>query len=147
MRAALEASIASGTVQLWTTTETFQAAVTGTESANGWQPAPVSRIRQQIAAEAPYVSQIIQFMYGWDMSPEATYTPVEADTLLAQYSREGSGATSLATGGGLLQHLSFVEAIRISSRRSSQTARAADSGNRSQRIGWGSRAIPREPLR
>jgi hypothetical protein len=96
MRAALETSIASGTVQLWTTTETFQAAVTGTESTNGWQPAPISRIRRQIAAEAPYVSQIIQFMYGWDMSPEATYTPVEADTLLAQYSSGASVATSLA---------------------------------------------------
>ena len=75
----------SGIVQFWTTAETFEAAVRGTESANGWQPAPVSRINRQIAAEAPYVSQIIQFMYGWDMSPEATYTPVEADTLLAQY--------------------------------------------------------------
>ena len=97
MRAALETSIASGIVQLWTTAETFQAAVTGTESANGWQPAPILRISQQIAAEAPYVSQIIQFMYGWDMSPEATYTPVEADTLLAQYTGY-SGATSLARG-------------------------------------------------
>jgi hypothetical protein len=98
MRAALETAVASGTVQLWTTAETFQAAVTGTESANGWQPAPVSRISRQIAAEAPYVSQIIQFMYGWDMSPEATYTPVEADTLLAQYRRDGSEAMSLAGG-------------------------------------------------
>jgi hypothetical protein len=98
MRAALGTSIASGTVQLWTTTETFQAAVTGTESANGWQPAPVSRISRQIAAEAPYVSQIIQFMYGWDMSPEATYTPVEADTLLAQYSGDATGAMSRAGG-------------------------------------------------
>ena len=92
MRAALDGSIASGTVQLWATMETFQPAVAGTESANGWQPAPLSRIRQQIAAEAPYVSQVIQFMYGWDMSPAATYTPVEADTLLAQYSEDASGA-------------------------------------------------------
>jgi hypothetical protein len=98
MRAALETSIASGAVQLWTTTETFQAAVTGTESANGWQPAPISRIKQQVAAEAPYVSQIIQFMYGWDMSPEATYTPVEADTLFAQYSGDASGTTPLVGG-------------------------------------------------
>jgi hypothetical protein len=37
-------------------------------------------------------------MYGWDMSPEATYTPVEADTLLAQFSGDGSGATSPARG-------------------------------------------------
>jgi Domain of unknown function (DUF4434)/F5/8 type C domain/Domain of unknown function (DUF5109) len=98
MRAALEKPIASGTVQLWTTTETFAAAVTGTESADGWQPAPVSRISRQIAAEAPYVSQIIQFMYGWDMSPEATYTPVEADTLRAQYSGEAPD-TAAVTGG------------------------------------------------
>lgn len=96
MRAALDTSIASGTVQLWTTTETFASAVSGTESADGWQPAPVERISRQIAAEAPYVSQIIEFMYGWDMSPEATYTPVEADTLRAQYSREAPGTTSLA---------------------------------------------------
>jgi hypothetical protein len=98
MRAALATSIASGTVQLWTTTETFEAAATGTESANGWQPAPFSRISKQIAAEAPYVSQMIEFMYGWDMSPEATYTPVEADTLLAHFAGEGSAATSLARG-------------------------------------------------
>jgi hypothetical protein len=98
MRAALETSIASETVQLWTTTETFAAAATGTESANGWQPAPVARISQQLAAEAPYVSQIIEFMYGWDMSPEATYTPVESDTLLAQYGGDASGATSVARG-------------------------------------------------
>jgi hypothetical protein len=98
MRAALETSIASGTVQLWATAETFRSAVTGTESASGWRPAPVSRVSQQIAAEAPYVSQIIEFMYGWDMSPEATYTPVEADTLLAQYNGDGSGAMPRASG-------------------------------------------------
>ncbi len=98
MRAALGTSIASGTVQLWTTTETFEAAVNETKSANGWRPAPVSRITQQIAAEAPYASQMIQFMYGWDMSPEATYTPVEADALLAQFSGDGSRVTSLVRG-------------------------------------------------
>jgi hypothetical protein len=102
MRAALETSIASAGVQLWTTAETFQATVGGTESANGWQPASVARIRRQIAAEAPYVSQIIQFMYGWDMSPEATYTPVEAETLRAQFSRESPGPASLA--GGLVSY-------------------------------------------
>lgn len=100
MRATLKTSVAAGNVQLWTTAETFQAAVPGTESANGWQPAPISRIRQQMAAEAPYVSQIIQFMYGWDMSSEATYTPVEADTLLAQYSSGASVRTS-STGGSV----------------------------------------------
>ena len=100
MRAALEIAIASGTLQLWTTAETFQAAGAGTESANGWQPAPISRIRRQIAAEAAYVSQIIQFMYGWDMSSEATYTPVEADTLLAQYS-SGASIRSSSTGASV----------------------------------------------
>jgi hypothetical protein len=100
MRAALETSVAAGVVQLWTTAETFQAATAGTESANGWQPAPISRIRRQIAAEAPYVSQMIQFMYGWDMSPEATYTPVEADTLLAQYS-SGALVRTSSTGGSV----------------------------------------------
>jgi Domain of unknown function (DUF4434)/F5/8 type C domain/Domain of unknown function (DUF5109) len=104
MRAALGTSIASGTVQLWTTTETFEAAVRGTETANGWQPAPVSRISQQIAAEAPYVSQIIEFMYGWDMSPEATYTPVEADMLLAEYGGNGSGAMSGARSGATVSY-------------------------------------------
>jgi Domain of unknown function (DUF4434) len=98
MHAALAPSIAAGTFQLWATTETFRAAITGTLSANGWQPAPISRIRQQIAAEAPYVSQLIQFMYGWDMSPDATYTPVEADTLLAQYTRDPSGTSRLKGG-------------------------------------------------
>ena len=97
MHAALETPIASGHVQLWSTTETFQAALAGTESANDWQPAEVSRIRRQIAAESPYVSQMIQFMYGWDMSPEATYTPVEAVTLLEKYSR-ASDPTYLSRG-------------------------------------------------
>jgi hypothetical protein len=101
MRAALDSSIATGTVQLWTTAETFQSALAGTKSANGWQPAPVSRIRQQIAAEAPYVSQVIQFMYGWDMSPEATYTPVEADMLLAQYTGDASLVTLLPADGNV----------------------------------------------
>jgi hypothetical protein len=98
MRAALGTSIASGTVQLWTSLETFQAAVAGTESANGWQPAPIARIRRQIAAEAPYVSQMVQFMFGWDMSPEATYTPVEADTLLGQYKGHASARNFPADG-------------------------------------------------
>ncbi len=102
MRDAIQTSIVSGTVQFWTTTETFEAAVRGTESANGWQPAPVSRISQQIAAEAPYVSQIIQFMYGWDMSPQATYTPVEADTLLAQYS--GDAIASMSRTGSSVSY-------------------------------------------
>jgi hypothetical protein len=98
MHTALEASIVSGTAQLWTTAETYQAVVPGAESANGWQPAPVSRIRDQLGAESPYVAQIIEFMYGWDMSPEATFTPVEADTLLSQYTGDASGTTS-QTGG------------------------------------------------
>jgi hypothetical protein len=87
MQNSLSGAIASGSVQLWTTAETFQAVVPGTESANGWQPAPLSRIQQQLTEEAPYVSQIIEYIYEWDMSPEATYTPVEAKTLLAQYEK------------------------------------------------------------
>ncbi len=69
------------------------------ESANGWQAGrfSLSASGNRIAAEAPYVSQIIQFMYGWDMSPEATYTPVEADTLLAQYTGDAFG-TATSTG-------------------------------------------------
>jgi len=100
MYSALAPSIASGSVQLWTTAETYQAALAGTESANDWQPAPLSRIQQQLAAEAPFVSQTIEYTYGWDMSPEATYTPVEADTLRAQYSKDPSGTTPL-TGGAV----------------------------------------------
>jgi hypothetical protein len=41
---------------------------------------------------------MVQFMYGWDMSPEATYTPVEADTLLTQYMRRASARTFPAGG-------------------------------------------------
>lgn len=85
MHNALANPINSGKVQLWSTLETFQAQFAGTESANGWQPAPLTRILQQVAAEKLYVSQIVEFMYGWDMSEFATYTPVEADTLLTQY--------------------------------------------------------------
>lgn len=99
MRATLETSVRTGTVQLWATAETFQTATPETESASGWQPAPISRIRRQIAAEAPYVSQIIQFIYGWDMSSEATYTPVEADALRAQYS--GAAIRSSFTSGSI----------------------------------------------
>jgi hypothetical protein len=105
MRRSLDVSIAAGTVQLWATTETFEVLDAGTESEIGWQPAPLSRIHRQIAAEAPYVSQMIEFIYGWDMSPEATYTPVEADTLLAQYTREASGTRGL-TGGTVLYSVS-----------------------------------------
>ena len=103
------ASIASGTVQLWTTTETFQSALAGTESANGWQPAPVSRIRQQIAAEAPYVSQVIQFMYGWDMSPKRLtlqWKPIcfsrnIVETLLVRYCPAPDGNVSYSISPSL----------------------------------------------
>ena len=71
--------------KLWSTLETFQAVVPGSESANGWMPAPLGRIKVQATSEAPYVIELIEYMYGYDMSQFATYTPVEAGTLYNQY--------------------------------------------------------------
>ena len=45
----------------------------------------MSRIAQQITEEAPYVSGMIEWMFGHDMSGEATYYPVLASKQQIDY--------------------------------------------------------------
>jgi hypothetical protein len=68
---------------LWDTLETFTA-VSGV-SGEQYPPADVTRIQRQISAVRPYVSSYVSWIFGDDMSPQATYYPLEATELYRQY--------------------------------------------------------------
>jgi hypothetical protein len=75
---------AAGTkTALWDTLETFRA-VAGV-GGERYPPADASRIKQQISAVGPYVSGYVSWIFGDDLSPQATYYPVEASELNRQY--------------------------------------------------------------
>lgn len=81
MAAACEAA-GTGTA-LWATTETFTAAP---ELSNDrYPPANIGRIAEQVEAVRPFVSGYVSWIYGNDMSPQATYYPVEASVLRRAY--------------------------------------------------------------
>jgi len=67
---------------LWTTLETF---VNNGGDQNHYPSATISRIVQQVNAEAPYVSGMISWMFGRDMSVQATYFPIAASQLYMDY--------------------------------------------------------------
>jgi hypothetical protein len=74
---------AAGAAVLWSTVETFTAE---TNLPNDqYPPAPATRIQQQIQNERPYVSGFVSWIFGHDMSSQATYYPVEASGLTRDY--------------------------------------------------------------
>lgn len=68
---------------LWSTVETFSA-VSGVDPAQ-YPPGSAARIQQQVNAVRPYVSDYVSYIYGDDMSQQATYYPVEASALNRDY--------------------------------------------------------------
>ncbi|MBV9505001.1 MAG: DUF4434 domain-containing protein [Acidobacteriia bacterium] len=59
-----------------------------------YSPAGISRIEQQLNAVGPYVSGSISWIFGHDMSPQATYYPAEAGMLYREYcARYGNAPT------------------------------------------------------
>ncbi len=74
---------AGTTTALWSTIETFTA--DPNLSSERFPPAPISRIQSQVNAVAPYVSGYVSWIFGNDMSPQATYYPVQASELNRQY--------------------------------------------------------------
>lgn len=83
-RAMAEACQAAGTgTALWATTETFTA--DPALSNDRYPPADVDRIARQVEAVRPFVSGYVSWIYGNDMSPQATYYPVEASALRKAY--------------------------------------------------------------
>jgi len=74
---------AGTTTALWSTIETFTA--DPNLSSERFPPASISRIRSQVNAVSPYVSGYVSWIFGNDMSPQATYYPVAASRLNRQY--------------------------------------------------------------
>ena len=75
---------AAGTrTSLWSTVETFTAVpnVPGEQ----YPPASAARIQQQVANERPWVTGYVNYIYGDDLSQQATYYPVEASGLNRDY--------------------------------------------------------------
>ena len=81
--AAMQSAAQSNGAELWSTVETF---VNNGGNQNMYPPAPVSRVSAQVAAEQPYVTGIVSWMFGRDMSVQATYHPIEGSALYAAYS-------------------------------------------------------------
>jgi hypothetical protein len=68
---------------LWSTVETFtEVANTGPEQ---FPPATAVRIQQQINLVRPYVTGYINYIFGSDLSQQATFCPVEASALNRDY--------------------------------------------------------------
>jgi hypothetical protein len=86
--AMLSAAQLNGT-QLWSTLETF---VNNGGDKDRYPSAPISRITQQISAEQSFVSGMITWIFGHDMSPQATYYPVAASQLYLDYKSFYSGS-------------------------------------------------------
>jgi hypothetical protein len=75
-------SAAVGTV-LWGTVETFTAVPN--LSNDRYPPASAMRVQEQVNATRPYVTGYVNWIFGNDMSPQATYYPVEATGLNRDY--------------------------------------------------------------
>ena len=72
-----------GSVTLWSTTELFS--YVPSLGAEQYPPADASRVQQQVSAVRPYVTGYVGWIFGNDMSPQATYYPVEASELSRRY--------------------------------------------------------------
>lgn len=71
---------------LWSTLELFTATADPNMSGEEYPPVnDISRVQKQVSAVHPFVSGYVSWMFGDDMSPQATYFPVEADELFRQY--------------------------------------------------------------
>jgi len=81
--AAMRTAAQSANTSLWSAIETFTAKLNLTSE--HFPPAPVARIQDQINKVSPYVSGYVSWIFGDDMSPQATYYPVEANELNRQY--------------------------------------------------------------
>lgn len=99
--AMLSAALPHGAA-LWSTLETF---VNNGGDQNRYPPAPISRIAQQISAQAPYVSGMITWIFGHDMSPQATYYPIAASQLYMDYQSYYNGTPRPQKLGFTYQYL------------------------------------------
>jgi len=73
--------------------ETFTAAPD--LSRDRYAPASIARVEQQLNAVGPYVSGSVSWIFGHDMSPQATYYPEKAAALYRDYrARYASAATA-----------------------------------------------------
>lgn len=79
----MQTAASAANTSLWSAIETFTA-VSGMNGSH-FPPAPLTRIQDQISRVSPYVSGYISWIFGDDMSPQATYYPVEASELNRQY--------------------------------------------------------------
>jgi hypothetical protein len=79
-----QAARAAGTnTALWSVVETFTA---GPNLSNEhYPPATIARIQSQVDQTRPYVGRYVSWIFGDDMSPQATYYPVEASELNRRY--------------------------------------------------------------
>jgi hypothetical protein len=81
--AAMRTAAQAANTSLWSAIETFTADPNLTSER--FPPAPIARIQDQINRVNPYVSGYVSWIFGDDMSPQATYYPVEASELNRQY--------------------------------------------------------------
>ncbi len=77
--------------ELWTDLETFS--FNPNVNNDKYPPAPISRIAAQVSAQQPFVSKIITWMFGRDMSPRSTFYPVLSGQLFRDYLNYYSGVS------------------------------------------------------
>lgn len=71
---------------LWSTLELFTASTDPNVPSEQYLPTnDISRLQTQVSAVSPFVTGYVSWMFGDDLSPQATYYPVEAAELSRQY--------------------------------------------------------------
>jgi hypothetical protein len=82
--AAMQVATQQNGAALWAVVETFNDDGNGLAVQGYFKPGPISRITQQISMAAPYATKMLSWIFGHDMSPEATYYPVLSSKLRNQ---------------------------------------------------------------
>jgi uncharacterized protein DUF4434 len=85
--AAMQTAAQATNTALWSAIETYTADPNLTSER--FPPAPMPRIQDQVNKASPYVSGYVSWIFGDDMSPQATYYPVEASDLNRHYQQAG----------------------------------------------------------
>jgi Domain of unknown function (DUF4434)/Domain of unknown function (DUF5109) len=113
---AMKAATAGTHSTLWGTLETFTA--DSNPDGEHFPPATIGRIQEQINCVRPYVSGYVSWIFGDDMSPQATYYPREASELNREYKLVFKTRASMPIGSaGLFQCPTYYQTSKEPGRR------------------------------
>jgi uncharacterized protein DUF4434 len=132
--AAMQTAAQATDTVLWSAIETFTAHPNLTSE--HFPPAPMMRIREQRNEISSYVSGYISWIFGNDMSQQATYYPVEASELDREY-RSAGQILPLRSYESLTLPSLFYPDTATPSKLSDRTGGGYDGFSRGSWVGFG----------